>query len=407
MRRGPGEQVIPVTTEKAIVKTITQVVTATGKVQPETEVKIAPEVSGEITELPFREGASVRQGDLLLRIKPDNYQFQVEQQEASLAAARAAETESQARLVKARADFNRSNELYQSGLVSESEYAAAVATLQSAEASLESAQANIRRAEGSLKQAEEQLAKTVIYSPIDGTISSLTNRVGERVAGTGQYGGAEVMRVADLDHMEVRVKVNENDIVNVRAGNQVNISIDAFGSRVFRGEVTEISNSAVAAAQGSNDVTNFEVKIAIRDRDAGLRPGMSATADIETQTVENVVAVPIQSVTVRAGDLTSAELQAQAAEEEMGRTGNELDAETERELARRNRDQLLEVVFVRNGDTVRMVPVETGIADLTHIQVRLGLDAGAEVISGSYAAISRQLKDGSRIVVEMDEPARN
>ena len=208
------------------------------------------------------------------------------------------------------------------------------------------------------------------------------------------------MRVADLDHMELRVKVNENDIVNVKPGNHAVITIDAFPGRKFNGRVSEISNSAQAGAQGSDDVTNFQVKIAVTDRDIPLRPGMSATADIETQTVTNVTAVPIQSVTVRAGSLTSEELQQQQAKAAEDKTGDMLDAAAEKEQARRGRDQLQRVVFVRQGDTVKMVSVETGIADLTHIEVKRGLKAGDEVVSGSYAAISRRLKDAAKIRIE-------
>jgi HlyD family secretion protein len=393
-------EVIPVTTDKAITKTITQLVTATGKIQPEKEVKIAPEVSGEIIELPFREGATVKKGDLLLKIKPDNYRFQVEQQEASLVATKASAADSKSRLVKAESDFKRNQDLYSNKNISEAEYAAAVATYESAKASYESALANIMRAEGSLSQARDQLAKTIIYSPIDGKISVLNNQLGERVTGTGGYGAADLMRVADLDHMELRVKVNENDIVNVKPGIHAVITIDAFPGRKFNGTVTEISNSAVAGAQGSDDVTNFQVKIAVTDRDVPLRPGMSATADIETQTVTNVIAVPIQSVTVRAGTLTSEELQQQQAKAVKEKTGDAIDAATEKEAARRERDKLQRVVFLREGDTVKLVPVETGIADLTHIEVKKGLKPGDEVVSGSYAAISRRLKDSSKIRIE-------
>lgn len=400
--RAGGSEVIPVTTDKAIVKTITQMVTATGKVQPEKEVKIAPEVSGEIIELPFKEGASVKQGDLLLKIKPDNYQFQVEQQQASLAAAKASAADSKARLVKAEQDYKRNQGLYETKNISDSEFSGAVATYESAKAGYESAVASISRAEGSLSQVRDQLAKTIIYSPIDGKISVLNNQVGERVTGTGGYGAADLMRVADLEHMELRVKVNENDIVNVKPGNHATISIDAFPGRKFNGRVSEISNSAQAGAAGSDDVTNFLVKIAVTDRDVTLRPGMSATADIETQTVTSVIAVPIQSVTVRAGSLTSEELQQQQAKAAKEKTGGDVDVAAEKEQARRDRDKLQRVVFVKSGDSVKLVTVETGIADLTHIEVKKGLKAGDEVVSGSYAAISRRLKDGSK--VRIDQP---
>jgi HlyD family secretion protein len=203
------------------------------------------------------------------------------------------------------------------------------------------------------------------------------------------------------------VKVNENDIVNVKVGDRASIAIDAFPGRRFNGTVTEISNSATAGATttGTDDVTNFQVKIRITDRGLALRPGMSATADIETQTVENVVAVPIQSVTVRAGGgMTTEEMQQQKAKAAKEKTGNDLDVATERGQARRDRDALQRVVFLKEGDTVKMKAVETGIADNTYIEVKSGVKAGDEVVSGSYAAISRRLKDGAKVVIEKPNP---
>ncbi len=400
---------IPVTTEKAEVKTITQLVTATGKVQPETEVKISPEVAGEIVDIPVKEGGPVKKGDLLVRIKPDTYQAQVDQQEASLASARATSVLSQAHLTKAEQDFKQAQELYAKKLVSDADFTAAKTNLDVAKADFDSSLAQIRRTEGSLSQFKDQLNKTTIYAPMDGTISSLSSEVGERVVGTGSFAGTEIMRVADLSNMEVRIKVNENDIVNVKLGDHAAISIDAYPGRKFSGTVNEISSSAAgtgASGSGNNavptdDVTNFLVKIRITDRDAHLRPGMSGTVDIETQTVANVVAIPVQSVTVRAaGGKTSEELQQAKAKEAKERSGNDLDLAKEKEDARRNLEKLDRVVFVKSGDTVKLRKVETGIADNTSIEVKSGLKAGEEVVSGSYAAISRKLKDGSKVMIE-------
>jgi HlyD family secretion protein len=398
---------IPVTTEKAVVKTITHLVTATGKVQPEVEVKISPEVTGEIVELPFLEGQAVKKGDLIVRIKPDLYQAQVEQQEASLVSTRAASVLSEARRIKAEQDFKQAQELHAKQLLSEADFTAARTNLNVAKADYDSSLAQIRRAEGSLTQAKDSLAKTIIYSPIDGQISSLSNEVGERVAGTGSFGGAEIMRIADLGNMEVRVKVNENDIVNVKLGDPVSVAVDAYPGRKFAGAVNEISSSAIttgaqsAAATASDEVTNFLVKIRIKDKDAKLRPGMSATVDIETETVTNVVSVPIQSVTVRAaGGKTAEELQAAKAKEAKERSGNDLEVVNEKDDARRNRDNLQRVVFIKSGDTVKQRNVETGLADNSSIEIKNGVKAGEEVVSGSYAAISRRLKDGSKVMVE-------
>jgi HlyD family secretion protein len=396
-----------VTTEKAVIKTITQSVNATGKVQPETEVKIAPEVSGEITELPFREGAVVRKGDLLVRIKPDNYKYQLDQREAGLAAARASAIQSKSSLIKAGEDYKRSQDLSAKQLISESESTASRTAFEQAQANYDNALAQIRSQEGLLAQAQEQLSKTVIYAPIDGTVSSRTNEVGERVAGTGSYGGAEVMRVADLANMEVRVNVNENDVINVKIGDKARISVDAYPNRRFSGEVWEIASSARTLGQNTQEeVTNFVVKIRITDRDAAFRPGMSANADIETKTVTDVVAVPIQAVTVRSreGAKTIDQLAGdrdKKTKETQGEGAAAADIRA-RPRARRaaDREALQRVVFLRNGDKVRMVNVTTGIADTTHMEIASGLKQDDEVVSGPFSVITRMLKDGDKIRVE-------
>ncbi len=398
-----------VTTEKAVIKTITQLVTATGKVQPEVEVKISTEAPGEIIELPFKEGATVKKGDLLVKIRPDTYQSQVEQQEANLVAAKANAVQAKSQLIKAQDDFKRTNDLFGKQLMSDSDFSAAKTNLEVAEANQDNALAQIRRTEGALSQARDLLNKTIIYSPMDGAISALGSEVGERVVGTGSFAGTEIMRVADLGSMEVRVKVNENDIVNVKNGDHATISIDAYPGRTFSGVVTEISSSAQnssatgASTQVTNadEVSNFQVKIRISDHNVNLRPGMSATADIATQTVENVVAVPIQSVTVRAaGGLTTEELQKKNAKDAQEKSGNELELVAEREQARRDAGKLQRIVFIRNGNKVKAQKVETGIADNTLIEVKSGVKAGDEVVSGSYAAISRKLKDGALVQIE-------
>ncbi len=403
-----GEPPIPITTEKSVIRTITQVVTATGKIQPEVEVKITPEVGGEIIDMPFKEGSTVKKGDVLVKIKPDFYKAQVEQMEAALVGAQAVAVQSKAQLVKADEDFKRTEDLFAKKLISDSDFTVAKTQLDVAHANLDNAEAQIRSTQGTLNQVRDQLSKTAIYAPMDGTISSHSCEIGERVIGGGQFAGTEIMRVADLTSMELRVQVNENDIVNVKINDHAVISIDAYPNRKFSGAVREISSSALSTtsatsqqAAQSGDVTNFLVKIRVTDRDVQLRPGMSATTDIETQTVEKVVAIPIQSVTVRAvGGLTSEELQQKKAKDAEGKSGNTLDVAAERDAARREREKLLHVVFVKNGETVKMVKVETGIADNTYIEVKSGLKTGEEVVSGSYAAISRKLKDGAKVMIE-------
>jgi len=404
------EKPILITTEKAFRKNITQLVTATGKIQPEEEVKIAPEVSGEIVEIPVKEGQVVQKGQLLLRIKPDTYRAQVEEQQAALNGARSASVQNRAQLAQADNDYRRAQSLFATKLLSEAERNAAQTNYEIARAALESSLFGIKRAESALRQINEALSKTVIYAPASGTISSLTSRVGERVVGTSQFAGTEVMRVADLSHMEARVNVNENDVVNVKVGDTARISVDAYPDRSISGLVREIASTARTSNAGSQEeVTNFEVRIRISDPSITLRPGMSTTADIETATVENAVAVPIQSVTVRStdSDLSPEEREKQGARRaEEEKTDNRADVTNEmleKQKARELRDKMQRVVFVKNGDKVRMQKVETGIADTTYIEIKSGIKPGEEVVSGSYTAISRKLKDGVKVDMEKGE----
>ena len=402
-----------VTTDVAVRKTIVQTVTATGKVQPEVEVKITPEVFGEIIWLPYREGTMLKKGQEIVKIKPDFYQAQVDQQTAAVAAARAAAVNSQVQLEKAEVDLKKYQDLYDRKLISEFDYVTYKTNYDAAKANRASALAQVDEAEGFLKQAKDSLSKTSIYSPMDGTVSSRSSEVGERVQSGAEFPGTEIMRVADLSKMEVRVKVNENDIVNVKVGDSVAISIDAYPDRKFTGVVREIAASAdnngatgsgstsQAAGTASDEVTNFIVKIRVSDKDATLRPGMSATADIKTQTVDDAVAIPIQSVTVRAAGGQTAEQVAQKKAKELHeRSGNDLDVADDKIDAKREQEKLLRVVFVREGDKVRMQTVETGIADNSMIEIKSGIKPGDEVVSGTYAAISRLLKDGSKIHIE-------
>jgi HlyD family secretion protein len=401
---------IPVTTDKAFRTNITQLVTATGKIQPEIEVKIAPEVSGEIVELPVKEGQLVKRGQLLLRIKPDSYRAQVESQQAALNGARSASVRNRAELAQAESEYRRVQKLFDDGLTSGSARDAAKNAYDSARAALQAAQYQIQQTEGTLRQINEALSKTIIYSPTDGTISSLTSRLGERVVGTSQFAGTEVMRIADLNHMEARVNVNENDVVDVKVGDSARITIDAYQDREVRGVVREIASTALTRNAGTQEeVTNFEVKISIPDRSLRLRPGMSTTADIETATVSNVVAVPIQSVTVRSTDskLSPEELERQRVKEKAAeKSDNRADVTNETQEKQKERAQRLKlqrVVFVKTGETVRMQKVETGIADNTFIEIRSGLKPGDEVVSGSYTAISRRLKEGAKVAIEKEK----
>lgn len=404
--KGRGEKATNVSIEKSVRKTITQVVSATGRIQPEVEVKISAEVPGEIIELPVVEGQEVQKGDLLVRLKPDFYKAQVEQQEATVTSANARVILNEAQVEKAKFDFEQVESLFKKGLISETEFNASRSAFRVASANLEAARAEIERSEGSLRQARDQLSKTSVFAPMDGTISVLNNKLGERVVATGQFSGTEIMRVADLSTMEVRVNVNENDVINVKVGDPSLIRVDAFQDRPFQGEVREIANSAKTTGQGSQDeVTNFEVRIRVLDKERRLRPGMSATADIQTKTVQDVVAVPIQSVTVRTseGGKTAEQLQkdreAEAAKNRGESAADVVDEKQLRAQERADRAALDRVVFVRDGDKVKLRKVETGIMDNTHIEITSGLDEGVEVVAGPYSAITRVLKDDMKVFV--------
>lgn len=405
MKRNKG---IPVTTDRAFRKTITQLVTATGKIQPEVEVKISPEVSGEIIDLPVKEGQTVHKGDLLLRIKPDSYQAQVEAQQAALNSARAASVQHRAELAKAKVDYGRATQMFKDKLIPEADRNTAQTNYEIAKAALESSQFEINRAEGALRQLNDLLAKTTIYSPADGTISTLPSKLGERVVGTSQFAGTEVMRIANLDNMEAQVNVNENDIVNVKVGDTAAISVDAYPDRKIQGVVREIASSALTQNAGTQEeVTNFLVKIRVNDHSVNLKPGMSATADIRTSTVQNAVVVPIQSVTVRTGDskLSPEELEKQTAQKQQqakaeDNRANVTNEAIDKQKAREAREKMIRVVFIKDGDKVRQQKVETGINDNTFMEIRTGVKPGDEVVSGSYTAITRKLKDGARVTAE-------
>lgn len=396
------EKPIGVTFEKVARRDITQVVSATGKIQPAVEVKISAEVAGEIIELPFDEGQTVKKGELIVKIKPDLYQAQVEQQEASLAAARAENLQAKAQLLKSEQDLRRQKDLFTKKLISDSELNDAQTNHDVAEASFNASTFQIRRAEGLLSQIREELSKTIIYAPMDGAVSKMTSKLGERVVATAQFEGTEIMRVANLDDMEVQAEVNENDVVNVKVDDPVKVSIDAYPTRNFTGRVKHIASTAtVKGADTTEEVTNFQVKVQIVDPGVPLRPGMSATADIETATVKDVLSVPIQSVTVRSkdGGKSMAEIN-EKRDEEQKKSGSSAT-----DTSKADRDKLERVVFLKQDKKAVMKRITTGISDNTYIEIKSGLDGGEEVISGSYGAISKELKDGS--AVELEKPKKD
>jgi HlyD family secretion protein len=403
------ERPIPVTTEKAVRRTILQTVSATGKVQPETEVKISPEVAGEIIELPVEDGMQVKKGDLLVKIKPDSYKALLEQQEAAISAAKATNLQQKATMLKTEHDLGRSKDLFDKKLVSEQEYNAAEAAYDVAKNTFESSVHEIERAEASSSQARDQLSKTTIYSPIDGTVTILNSKLGERLVATNQFAGTEVMRVADLSHMQAVVDVNENDVVNVKLGDTANIKIDAYGDRKFKGVVQQIANTGKTTGTGTQEeVTNFEVKIRVDDHGVALRPGLSCTADIETNMVKDAVAVPMQSVTIRTGDsnLSPDEVEKQkqkvATRDKDDNKAELSNDRLEKQAQKEEREKLVKVVFVKNGNKAQMVKVTTGIADDSYMEIKSGVKPGDEVISGSYSAISRKLKEGAKVAYDKE-----
>lgn len=403
------EKPIPVTTEKAVRKTILQTVSATGKVQPETEVKISPEVAGEIIELPVEDGLKVKKGDLLVKIKPDSYKALLEQQEAAISSAKATNLQQKATMLKTTQDLKRADDMYAKKTISIQEYNAAQAAADVSKNTYQSSLHEIERAEAGSSQARDQLSKTTVYSPIDGTVTVLNSKLGERIVATGQFAGTEVMRVADLNHMEARVDVNENDVVNVKVGDKTNVKIDAYGDRKFHGTVYQIANTGTTTGSGTQEeVTNFQVKVRIEDHDVSLKPGLSCTADIETNMVKDAVAVPMQAVTIRTGEsnLSPEEIEKRklkaTARDKGDNNADYVNEKQEKAAQRDEREKLSKVVFLKKSGKAQSVKVTTGISDDTYMEIKSGVQPGDEVISGSYSAISRKLKDGAKITYDKE-----
>jgi len=369
--------------------TIVETVAATGKIQPETEIKISFEVSGEIIELPIIEGQQVKKGDLLARINPDLYQSGLQRSQAALQNIRAVHNQTQATLKEAELNYNRSQTLFDKGVISKAEWDKAVAAYESAKASNESSYFNIQSAMATVNEARDNLARTTIYAPIDGTISKLGVELGERVVGSQQMAGTEILRVANLNSMEVEVDVNENDIVKVNIGDSATVEVDAYLRREFKGLVTSIANSAETAIT-ADQVTNFKVKVRIltesykdllQDRPENyspFRPGMTATVDIITNKKENVLGVPISAVVIKT-DTTSTK---------QNTTTSDMKA-----------SERFESLFVKDGDEAKLRIVETGIQDNRFIEIVKGLEEGEEVIIGPYNTVTKSLKAGDKIEV--------
>jgi len=378
---------VKVSVENAEKRSIIESITANGKIQPEKEVKISPDVSGEIVELTIKEGDHVEKGQLLLRIKPDTYISQKDRSLAAISSARARLAQSEAQFKQSELSYNRNKQLFGEQTISKSEFEQAQASYDVAKAEVDAAKFSVISAEASLKEANENLTKTSIYAPMSGTVSMLLVELGERVAGTNLMAGTELLRVADLSRMEAQVQVNENDIVKVSMGDTALIEVDAYLDQKFKGIVTEIANSAKTTGVSADQVTNFDVKILVLPEsyqklvDAGdpnpFRPGMSASVDIQTESKSDIITVPIQSVTTRA-DTT-----------DIGGTLSDKDIRT--------------IVFITDSKYAIAKDVKTGIQDNNYIEILTGIEAGDNVISAPFSAISKKLSDSTLIEIVKKE----
>ena len=391
-------------------KTITELITANGKVQPATEVKISPDVSGEIIELTIKEGNEVKKGELLMVIKPDMYIQAYNRALASLSSSQARLAQTDARQIESDMAFKRANTLFKQDAIPVSDFETAQASYKVAQSEVKAAQFAIKSAEASVAEAQEQLVKTKIYAPMDGTIARLNVEKGERVVGTNMYAGTETMVIANLHLMEVKVDVNENDIVRVNLKDTALVEVDAYLGRKFKGIVTEIANSANVAGASTDQVTNFNVKILLLEESykdlvdsAGgkiypFRPGMSATVDIQTETRENVISVPIQAVTTRSLKNNGKAVEKKVDEE---KPEGETEAVT-KQGAKSAEDEKVEVVFVYKDGKVKKQAVKTGIQDSQNIEILEGIKAGDEVVIAPFNAINKLLNDSS-LVKKVDE----
>ena len=378
---------VKVAVETVEKRTVIETITANGKIQPEKEVKISPDVAGEIVELTVKEGDNVVKGQLLCRIKPDIYVSQRDRSLAAISSAKARQAQSEAQFLQAELSFKRSKQLFDEQTVSKSEFEQAQATYTVAKSEVDAAKYSVISSEASLKEANENLQKTSIYAPMTGTVSMLLVELGERVVGTSMMTGTEMMRVADLSRMEAQVQVNENDIVKVKLGDTTLIEVDAYLDQKFKGIVTEIANSAKTSGVSADQVTNFDVKILVipdsyktlvsaGDKNP-FRPGMSATVDIQTNSKSGIITVPIQSVTTRT-DSTK-----------ITNTNSDKEIRT--------------ILFVADGVYARAKDVKTGIQDNTYIEILSGVSVGEKVISAPFSAISKKLSDSTLIEVVKKE----
>jgi len=417
--KGKGSDAQKVSTEKVTKRTIIQTVSSNGKIQPEKDIKISPYISGEVVELTVKEGEQVKTGDLLAKIDPEIYISAYDQSEASLNTQKANLANAKARLAQAKATFEnarltfeRQEKLFQQNVISKSEYDQSKASFQVAQAQVTAGEQDInaseymvKNSEAALKRSNQDLTRTAIFSPNDGTVSKLSVLKGERVTGASQFSsGTEIMRIANLNEMEAQVEVNENDIVRVRLGDTALIEVDAYLNRKFKGIVTEIATSANTTGVSVDQVTNFNVKIHLmkeayqdlldpkRPDFSPFRPGMSCTVEIQTETAIDVISVPIQSVTTRIAKDSLDKLN-----QKTQKTQSDGDNKVTLVSTKKKSDEIRECVFKYADGAVKKIDVKTGIQDNTNIQILTGLKEGDEVIVAPYSLVSKTLKDGDKV----------
>ena len=378
--------------------TIVETVSATGKIQPEIEVKISSEVSGEIIALNVKEGQVVKKGDLLVKINPDLYTSSYNRTISNLSGTKAGLNQSEASYKEAKANYDRNKSLYDKGIISRADWDKAIASFEVAKANKQNAYYNVQSASATVLEAKDNLGRTTIYAPADGTISVLNVELGERVLGTQQMAGTEILRVANLNNMEVEVDVNENDIVKIKVGDKANVEVDAYLKKQFKGVVTSISNSA-SSTLTADQVTNFKVKVRILKESyqdllegkpstySPFRPGMTATVDIITNTKSNILTVPISSVVVKSDTAAVKEIKVEDPNDEKSKPKS---------------DKKFECVFVKVGNKAKIRIIKTGIQDDTNIEVLSGLKKGDVVITGPYTTVSKELNSGDKVYLKTE-----
>ncbi len=379
-------------------RSILETVSATGKIQPEIEVKISSEVSGEIISLNVVEGQLVKKGDLLVKINPDLYTSGYNRTVSNLSGMKANLTQAEASFKEAKANYERNKILFDKGIISKSDWEKAIASFEVAKANKQSAFFNVQSASATVNEAKDNLGRTTIYAPANGTISMLNVELGERVLGTQQMTGTEILRVANLNNMEVEVDVNENDIVKIQVGNEAQVEVDAYLKKKFKGVVTSISNSANAGLT-ADQVTNFKVKVRIlkesyQDLLVGkpityspFRPGMTATVDIITKKKDNILSVPISAVVVKSDTIPRRDFE---------------ELENEKNSSSNNENKF-ECVFVKVENKAKIRIVKTGIQDDTNIEIISGLKKGDVVIKGPYSTVTKDLNSGDIVHLEKKE----